>query len=410
MVSNISQKNKMFADSFGNTEGAIKRNATAYKQMVDETKKALDSELKFVLEHAEKKKQLQIKSATEVFKESSVLSAAEEQDRIKKLTENFEKHKTALTENNNKIKEILTLASMEKRKLTTDELTQVDLLRKQSQNIEIQDLTGNKLKQKAILEEAKNLTMTISRQEALETITEANKTYDSVIVTARKTKADRIAEIVQMRDQSKIITADEARAMIGEANNTYTQTVGKARQTKNETVQLASEKASGTISHSDREKREITDQSDKIKAVVKKLWTDLKGEIPGIVGELVANILSSLAKGLVSGVTNIINDATNALARGLANMVGMGSSKSSSSSKKKNYTGNRYFEGGATLVGEYGAELVSLPKGSQIYNNNQTRSMFDNSSSKSAVINISGAVGTDQRNQLAYALRSAGVY
>ena len=49
-----------------------------------------------------------------------------------------------------------------------------------------------------------------------------------------------------------------------------------------------------------------------------------------------------------------------------------------------NATGTNYFEGGLSWVGEDGPELVSLPRGSRIYNNRDSQQMM------SKTINIAG--------------------
>jgi hypothetical protein len=62
------------------------------------------------------------------------------------------------------------------------------------------------------------------------------------------------------------------------------------------------------------------------------------------------------------------------------------------------------------LVGEAGAELVNLPRGSQVYNNQQTRSIMNNNNARNITINYSGNTGTDDKNRLTNMLRMAGVY
>lgn len=44
--------------------------------------------------------------------------------------------------------------------------------------------------------------------------------------------------------------------------------------------------------------------------------------------------------------------------------------------KEKNYSGTSFFQGGLTMVGELGPELVQLPHGSKIYNDNVTKRML----------------------------------
>jgi tape measure domain-containing protein len=61
---------------------------------------------------------------------------------------------------------------------------------------------------------------------------------------------------------------------------------------------------------------------------------------------------------------------------------------------EKNAAGTMYSSGGMTLVGERGPELVHLPRGSKVYNNNQTKSVGGGTTNIN--INLSGAVVTNQ--------------
>jgi hypothetical protein len=51
-----------------------------------------------------------------------------------------------------------------------------------------------------------------------------------------------------------------------------------------------------------------------------------------------------------------------------------------------------------------------LPRGSQVYNNQKTNSIMNNSNSRNVNINYSGGTGTDDKNRLTNILRTAGVY
>ena len=54
-----------------------------------------------------------------------------------------------------------------------------------------------------------------------------------------------------------------------------------------------------------------------------------------------------------------------------------------------NFSGTSFFQGGLTMVGELGPELVELPRGSRIYNDNVTKKMLsgDKGITQNIVIN-----------------------
>jgi hypothetical protein len=58
---------------------------------------------------------------------------------------------------------------------------------------------------------------------------------------------------------------------------------------------------------------------------------------------------------------------------------------------KKHALGTKYSTGGVALVGEYGPELVNLPSGSSVVNNNDTNKILNNSNSNITVnLNVNG--------------------
>ena len=59
---------------------------------------------------------------------------------------------------------------------------------------------------------------------------------------------------------------------------------------------------------------------------------------------------------------------------------------------KHNALGTSYFSGGATLVGEYGPELVNLPRGSQVLSNNNTQQAMSGDKNVTVNLNVAGNV------------------
>lgn len=59
---------------------------------------------------------------------------------------------------------------------------------------------------------------------------------------------------------------------------------------------------------------------------------------------------------------------------------------------KHNALGTSYFGGGTTLVGEYGPELVNLPRGSQVLSNNHTQQAMSGDRNVTVNLNVAGNV------------------
>ena len=89
---------------------------------------------------------------------------------------------------------------------------------------------------------------------------------------------------------------------------------------------------------------------------------------------------------------------------GIVLALGLGQVSQIASTKFQAFAGGtRFAPGGMSLVGERGPELVNLPRGSQVYNNSQTKNMTTNNS---PVINFNITGGGDIAKQIRNAIRS----
>jgi len=106
-----------------------------------------------------------------------------------------------------------------------------------------------------------------------------------------------------------------------------------------------------------------------------KLWNDIKNVVVNIVKDV-----TGIVRGFFDWIGSAVNDA-------IKNILHVGST---SKSITKRATGG--FASGLTLVGENGPELLSVPNGSYVYNNNQTNQMIGQKGS--------GGVTINQRNNI----------
>lgn len=364
-------------------------NLKIYNKKVNDTKTLMDKELALVLESMNKRKNIELNSLQDLFNSSSVLTATEEAKRVQRLKDHYTQRQTSLQENNARIKEIMTNASNEKRALNQYEIATIDALRKEFMNNSIRYISTSEAEQIRIMEEAKNLKTSISKKEAMNIIAEANRAYDAVVNKANKQKNDKINAIIQQRDGTKVISKDEADKMIREAQRQADTVISKARQTKNTTISEASRKAGGVISAAEKEKRETTNQADKIKAVLNKIWNDIKKSLPSKTREA----LGAVAKAIIANKAFITRKAfevgaalVSSMISGIASKIGQLTLKIGELMSKVNIIGTipkfasgvRNFKGGLAIVGEKGPELIRLPKGSDVFTANNTQSMLSN--------------------------------
>lgn len=103
------------------------------------------------------------------------------------------------------------------------------------------------------------------------------------------------------------------------------------------------------------------------------------GSIGTSVGDAIGGAFKGAVRGILSGAVNIINGVINTInaATGAINKIpGVNIPKIGNLSVPNFYTGVRNFSGGMAVVGDVrgqGGELVSLPRGADVYNNSETK-------------------------------------
>lgn len=110
-----------------------------------------------------------------------------------------------------------------------------------------------------------------------------------------------------------------------------------------------------------------------------KVW-DLVKKGAKAVWEWLKNIdWGAVAKGFANGIISILEGAINGALAGLPGDLKVHLPRFA--------TGTNYAPGGLALVGEYGPELVNLPRGSQVKTASETRQIIKNSGSAGVTIN-----------------------
>ena len=86
---------------------------------------------------------------------------------------------------------------------------------------------------------------------------------------------------------------------------------------------------------------------------------------------------------MVTAVWNVIEPIINGIGKGISAVAGAVSGVANfisggggGGSVGANATGTSYWKGGYTTVGEHGPELVSLPSGSKVHSNSETKKML----------------------------------
>lgn len=408
-------------------EKLTKKNLEIYNKKIADTKESMDKELSLVLEQLNKRKETELTALQSLFNDSKVLTETEEAKRIEKLKLHYQNEQLALQENNTRIKEIITTAANEKRELTNLELAEIEKLRLDSQTRSIQYISTSEAEQIRIMEEAKNLKTEISKTEAMNIITQANKAYDETVKKAKQQRDDKINTIIQQRDGTHAISKDEATKMIAEADKEYKDVTGKAEKTRKETIDSAAKKANGVISEAEKEKREVENQTDRVRKVMINIWNDIKKRIPVIVLSLMLDIIKTIGNN-VGPIRDAAFNAGQALVKGI--LKGIGSKVGELASKvgyvltllnplTKSFSISGHAAGIRNspyghwaMVGEEGPELMYVPKSADVYTANETKGLLSNmkagssgssnynnlNTTKQEIFNFNGNISIDPNN------------
>ncbi len=209
------------------------------------------------------------------FANSSALTQQEETDAINKMTTSYENQKQAIQDGENKIKEILTKASGEKRALTSDEKQQINKIQQDMVNTGIQALSKNELESRVIMEKMKQQAGDISARQAAEVVQNSEKQKEGAIKAADDQYDQTIAQIIKMRDESHSITADQAEKLIADAKKQHDEIVKKAEDTQKKVVEAAKKQAGDHVNEVNWETGQVLSHWEKFKNDTVQKWNGM---------------------------------------------------------------------------------------------------------------------------------------
>ena len=357
-----------------------------YKETLDNTKKLL-----------EKSKALNEEEEKQIF------------ENLKKTNEDKKKEIDAYTK---KINEIAKKASSEKRELNKSEQQEINSIQNKMRENAIVTLSKNQVEAKAVMEIMKRDAVNITTQQVSEIIKNSKKQKDDTIKNAKEEYKDRVAEIIKLRDESKVISKDQADKLINEAKRQKDESVKKAKETYKEVIDTAKKQASEHLKHVNLEtgeiktkwqefessisqtckniKTEITTKTkegldfmkkeyDTAKQKASETWKDIESSISESLSKVNSKIQDAIdkikewnlteVKEKVFSIVEKIQRAFSSGGGGGSSFVTSTNTSSSTSSGKssskvgKNAQGTDYWGGGLTWAGEEGTELVITPRG-----------------------------------------------
>ncbi len=245
-------------------ETATKITST-FEKMGDQVKKGLDQKYKESLDVMQK-----------FFASSSALSDKEEADALAKMAADNEKRKQTVQDGENKIKEIITKASQDKRAITDEERKQINDIQTEMVNTGIQVLSKNEVEAKIIMERMRQQAGEISARQAAEVVEQSNKQKNDAIKAANDQYDQVLAQIIKQRDETHTISKDQADKLIAEATRQRDETISKAQDMHNKVVDQAKKQAGEHANEVNWETGQILTKWEMFKQDVGTKWDEIK--------------------------------------------------------------------------------------------------------------------------------------
>lgn len=293
-----------------------------------------------------------IANLQDFFKQSSAITDKEEADILKKTEEYYNNKKKTVEEIQAQIKAILEKAADEHRTLTDKEVEDINGLQQKMKDQAIKILSENEVESKVILERMKEYDTRITAEQSAEHIKKLNESRDKAVAAANDEYEKRIATIIKMRDEAKVISTDQADTLIADA-----------KRQKDEIIKKAEETRMGAIEKMTQLNKDLENQVDTTTGKILTWWDKIKRWWNGWQPE--TKTFTATQK------TNYIDNQQQVRGQ---NKIG------------NNAHGTNFFSGGWTWAGEQGRELIKLPRGSEIYSNQQSERMVSENAKNGDVI------------------------
>lgn len=364
----------------------------------------------------------------EMFENSKDISEQEQQEILANIEEGYDQRVQATEQGNQRIQEIMTTAAQENRAITEQEQQEINAIQQEMVDTGVEVLTENEREQKVILEKMRQQADEISARQAAEVVQNSVKQKDEVIAEAEDQYDKTVAEIIKLRDETGTISAEQADKLIEEATRQRDETITQAEEMHEKVVEEAQEQAGEHVDEVDWSTGEILSKwevlknetlakmgeigtgikqtfvdawveakqsATELKNDVVAKWEEIKTEAKEKFEQAKENILTPIeeAKNTISGWIGEIKGFFDGLELKIPEIklpklpkfnISGDFSLNPPSVPKIDVDffakGTNYAKGGLAVVGEYGRELVNLPKGSQVVPAHKTEKLLEDAS------------------------------
>lgn len=217
-----------------------------------------------------------------MFEDSRTFSQAEKEALLLELEERKNAQVTSITEGEARIKEIMELASTEKRALTQEETTEINAIREEMKNTGIRVLTESEAEHKVIMQRMADQGANISAQGASEIVKSSLDQKNKTIENANKEYEERIRVAEEIRAQGGAKANETANKIIEEAKRQKDDTIKHAEEMHKQVVDKAKTQAKEHVDSVDWETGEVLSRWDKLRIKGGKVWDSLKTGFFGV--------------------------------------------------------------------------------------------------------------------------------
>lgn len=216
------------------------------------------------------------------FEQTSALTEQEQAAAMEKLEQRFEDERETTEKGHERINQIIKNAEEEGREIRQDEADEILYIR-ESMNIQaVEMMSQNELEQKAILEQMRINSGTITALEAAEVVQNATEKKDAVIDEANQQYDETVAWAIEQRDVHGTLSAEEAARVIREAELQREGAVSEAEEMHESVVAEAKAQAG-----------EHVDEVDWTTGEVLSKWDVMKNNVSTKLSEMGTNIRES---------------------------------------------------------------------------------------------------------------------
>lgn len=281
------------------------------------------------------KREEDLASLKDFLENSKLITQEEYTTMVEQTNTAYDTKKQTVEDIQNQIKEILTRAKDEHRALTEEEVLSIAELQSKMKENAIRILSQNEVEANVILERMKANDARVTAEQAGEHIKKLNEQRDGAIKAAEEEYNKVLASIVRMRDETGVVTSEQANKMIEEATRQKDETIKKAEETRESAVNT-----------------------------ILGMNEDLKDSVNSTTGDIMTwwDKLKNWWDGWFPSKKTFETETIEVTVQRTVY-------ESSGGNVQANALGTNYFQGGLTKINERGFELVELPRGSKIFNN-----------------------------------------